>query len=62
MKQISEVEEETVHVVFKYLSRSLLWKGVGAGGITPLLLSWSVDISIKDDLTVILLLRLSFMS
>jgi hypothetical protein len=25
---------KTVNFVFKYLSRSLLWKGVGAGGIT----------------------------
>jgi hypothetical protein len=31
MKQIFEVEEETVHVVFKYLSRSLLWARVGTG-------------------------------
>jgi hypothetical protein len=38
MKQISEVEEKqfTVHVVFKYLSTSLLLKGVGMGGVTPL--------------------------
>jgi hypothetical protein len=26
---------KTILVVFKYLSRSLLWKGMGAGGVTP---------------------------
>jgi hypothetical protein len=34
-KQISEVDKKTVHVVFKYLSSSLLYKEVGAGGVTP---------------------------
>jgi hypothetical protein len=30
-EQIVEVGGKTVYVVFKYLSRSQLWKGVGAG-------------------------------
>jgi hypothetical protein len=35
MKKISKIEEKKhVHVVFKYLSRSLL-EGVGAGGKKP---------------------------
>jgi hypothetical protein len=49
---------KTVHVVFKYL------KG-GGGGVPPVttthFLGCSVDISFKDDITVILLLNVSFM-
>ncbi len=58
---------KTVHVVFKYLSRSLLSKGVGASGYsapltTTRLPRWSVDISsFKDDVTVILLRGVSLM-
>ncbi len=51
---------------FRYLSRSLLRKGVG--GVTPpphlstnLLPISSVDISVFDDVTVIILLSVSFM-
>jgi hypothetical protein len=47
MKQISEVGEKAVHVAFKYLSRKPA--------------SCSVDISFKDDVTVLLLLGGSFM-
>ncbi len=54
---------------FKYLCRRLLYKGVVGwcvGGmpmplITDLFHSWSVDISVKDDVTVTLLLGVSFM-
>jgi hypothetical protein len=35
MKKISEEEGKTGHIVFKYMSRSLLLKGVGAGRVTP---------------------------
>jgi hypothetical protein len=35
MKQISQVEEKTVDVVFNCLSRSLLQKGARAGGNAP---------------------------
>jgi hypothetical protein len=35
MKKISEVEKKTVHVVFKYLFRSLLLKGGAAGVVRP---------------------------
>jgi hypothetical protein len=37
MKQISEIEETPFkkHVVFKFLSRSLLYKRLGTGGLTP---------------------------
>jgi hypothetical protein len=34
-KQISEVEEKTVHVILTYLFRSLLSKEVGEGGVAP---------------------------
>jgi hypothetical protein len=49
-----------VHVVFKYRSRSCcMWKGVGPRGVThpP---SCEVDILFKDDVTVLLLLCVSF--
>ncbi len=53
-----------VHVVFKYLSRSLLWKGVRVTGDerlpTTLFPNWSVIIKFKDDVTIILLLGISF--
>jgi hypothetical protein len=67
MKQISEVDENRSCVVFKYLTKSLLCKRVGVGEVTPLPphyhqnSSRSVDISLKDDVTVILLLGFSFM-
>jgi hypothetical protein len=55
MGQISEVDKKSVHVVFKYLSKSLLL-------LTPTLFpGLSVDISFKDDVTVIFLLGVSFM-
>ncbi len=53
--------KKIVHVVFKYLPRSLLLKGVAADGVMPPPLnttrfpSWFVDISFKDDITVVLL-------
>jgi hypothetical protein len=62
MKQITEMKK-TAHVVFKHMCRSLLCTGVG--GVTPFPLittlfpSRSVDISYKDDVTVILLLGAS---
>jgi hypothetical protein len=63
MKQISEVAEKTVHVVFKYLSRSLLRKGYGKRSNAsphpsppPYSTANLVDISFKDDVAVILLL------
>ncbi len=34
MKEISEVKEKTNHVVCKYLSKSPLYKGIGAGGVS----------------------------
>jgi hypothetical protein len=58
---------KTVHVVFKYLSRSLLLKGVGAGAVSPpshphhQLISQLIRISFKDDITIILLLSVSFL-
>jgi hypothetical protein len=52
MKQISEMEEKNVHVVFKYLSKACCIKNGVVG--TPLL-------SFKDDVTVILLFFGSFM-
>ncbi len=55
---------KTLHIVLKYLSRSVLWTGVGAGDVTPPptpppFPSWSVDIAFKDDITVILILGFS---
>jgi hypothetical protein len=58
---------KTVQVVFKYLSKSLLWKAVG-DVITPLShchrisqLIRRINISFKDDVTIILFLGVSFM-
>ncbi len=53
--------------LFKYLSRSLLRKGVWTSGVTPPKLTttlfpiWSGNISFTDDVAVILLLGVSFM-
>ncbi len=59
---------KTVHVVLKYLFRSLLQKRVGGVGrsnsfalITTFFPSWSPYILFKDDVTVILLLGVSFL-
>ncbi len=60
--------DKIVYVVFKYISRSLLQKRVGAGVVTPphttttLFTSWPRDFSFKDDITVIFLLDVSFMA
>jgi hypothetical protein len=62
------MEEKNVHVVFKYLSKSLLLNGELGDGqnnasplTTILFSSWFVDISIKDDITVSLHLGAAFM-
>jgi hypothetical protein len=47
---------KTVHVAFKYLFRSLLLKGVGKSNALPLTSSLK-----KDDVTIILLLGVSYM-
>jgi hypothetical protein len=52
---------KNVHVGIIYLSRNLLVERGGVGGVTPppyattLFPSWPVDISFKDDVTIILL-------
>jgi hypothetical protein len=48
--------KDTVHVVFRHLARSLLHIGVWAGGVTPSPSPpprCSIDISFKDDVTVV---------
>jgi hypothetical protein len=54
--------KKNVHVVFKFVCCR---KGWGLEEVTPpplpLFPGWSVDISLRDDLTVILLLGVSFM-
>jgi hypothetical protein len=74
MKQISGGGGKPVHVVFKYLFRSLLYS-ISRGGdgrryaspspppfTSTLFPSWSGDISFKDDVNVILLLGVSYMA
>jgi hypothetical protein len=57
-KKISEVEKNRSRRLFcKYLARRLQQKGVYHHPFS----SWSVDISFKDDVTVILLLGVFFM-
>ena len=50
---------KTVHVVFKYLSNSLLQKGVGRSNASPLLTTTQLicGFFIEDDVTVILLVE-----
>jgi hypothetical protein len=68
VKKIYEMHGgKTVHVVFKYLPGRLQWKGVGAAGITrppspPTLFPSNPWVfHLKDDVTVIPLLCVSFM-
>ncbi len=67
MNQISEMEEKPFRSSVNIYPEDCCREGVGAGGVTPLPLittlipSCSVDISFKDDVTVILLLAVSFM-
>jgi hypothetical protein len=57
LKNTPEVERENCSVVFKYLSRSLVQKGMSAGGVIPA----GSFYFCKDDVAVILLLGVSFM-
>jgi hypothetical protein len=53
--------EETVYVVFKYLTKAILWKGLEPRRISTTLIPSCVDILLKDDVTVILLLDVSLL-
>ncbi len=66
MKKISEVEEKPLTSSSNICPEDCCRKRGGAGGVTPpphpiLFLSWSEDVSFKDDVTVILLRGISFM-
>jgi hypothetical protein len=64
MIEISEMVEKPFTSSVKYLSRSLLYKGVGPPPPSPpahYFPAYPWDISFKDDVTVVLLLDISFM-
>ncbi len=64
MKQISEMEGKPFTSSLTICPRSLVWKWVGACGVTPIplfLICMIHEYSFKDDLTVMLPLGVTFM-
>jgi hypothetical protein len=60
MGQISDVEEKPLTSSLNICPEACCGKGWWRSGVTPTPLFYSVDISFKDDVTVVLLIDVSF--